>query len=119
MPPWLHDVLANRDVIALNQEDRASRPVSPPHAPTGLRVWVSGPRGRAVDTIAIFNVADAPLTIDVPWSALGLVDGAFAACSLWSRAPLPTSTQAGLTIAPHGVVALRVSSAAGASSACR
>ncbi|HEX4739367.1 MAG TPA: glycoside hydrolase family 27 protein [Allosphingosinicella sp.] len=119
MEPWLHDVLTNRDIISLDQEDRVSRPVFPTNAPVDLRVWASGLRGRAIDTVALFNIAEAPLTIDVPWSALGLAEGRFAACDLWTRTPLPPSRQAAMTIAPHGVAALRVGPAGGPPPACR
>jgi hypothetical protein len=118
MPAWLREVLTNRVIIGLNQEDRSSRPVVPANAPTGLRVWASGPRGGPVDTIAIFNVAEVPLTIDVPWSALGLADRPFAACNLWAHTPLPPSAQIAATVAPHGVLALRVGEAARLPAGC-
>ncbi len=110
MDPRLRAQLTNRDVIALDQDDRISRSVSPANAPTGLRVWLSGPRRGAVDTVALFNVSDAPLRVDVPWTMLGLSAGAFAACDLWTRAVSPPSEQVSLPVAPHGVVLLRVRS---------
>lgn len=111
MPPWLRDVLTNRQIIALDREDRVSRPVSPADAPAGMWAWVSGPRGRPIDTVAIFNLGEAPLTVDLRWSALGLPDRPFAVCNLWSGTAVPPSSHAAATIASHGVAALRVSPA--------
>jgi hypothetical protein len=74
-------------------------------------VWVSGPKGGAIDTVAIFNLGEAPLQVDVPWSALGLPSGPFSSCDLWSHAAAPVSEQAKVGIAAHGVAVLRVAKA--------
>ncbi|HEY1605124.1 MAG TPA: glycoside hydrolase family 27 protein [Allosphingosinicella sp.] len=108
MPAWLRTLLTNRDVIALDQTPRKGRPVAPADAPAGVRIWVSGPVGGGIDTVAIFNVAEAPVRVDVPWASLGLTEGVFAACDLWTHARMPASGQASVSVASHGVALLRV-----------
>ncbi|HEX5182869.1 MAG TPA: glycoside hydrolase family 27 protein [Allosphingosinicella sp.] len=118
MPGWLRAMLTNRKVIALDQASRKDRPVAPVNAPAGVRIWVSGPMADGIDTVAIFNVSEAPLQVDVPWTSLGLEAGEFAACDLWTRAKVPASGQASVAVAPHGVALLRVGKGS-ALSACR
>jgi alpha-galactosidase len=108
MDPALAALLTNADIIALNQQDRTSRWVALAGAPAGTRVWLSGPQGGAADTVAVFNLGEAPLQVDVPWSALGLTGARFAACELWSHTVIPAPEQAKASIAPHGVAVLRV-----------
>jgi alpha-galactosidase len=109
MDPALAALLTNADIIALNQQNRTSRPVAAlPGAPADARLWLSGPKGGAADTLALFNLGEAPLQVDVPWSTLGLADGQFAVCELWSHTATPVSDQARVSVAPHGVVVLRV-----------
>ena len=110
MDPWLRPLLTNRQVIALNQEDRIGRPVDTlPPALADAKVWLSGRRGGAPDTVAIFNVSDKPLTVQTPWSSLGLAAGAHTACDLWTGKGRSASAEVGLTIAAHDVALLRVS----------
>ncbi|MDB5693987.1 MAG: glycoside hydrolase [Alphaproteobacteria bacterium] len=109
MDASLRMLLTNTEIIALNQGRRTSRPLRAlPDSLAEARLWLSGPRGGAADTVAIFNLTEAPLRAEAPWSSLGLPAGAFAACDLWTRAELPASAQASLAIAPHGVTVLRV-----------
>jgi len=110
MDAWLPPLLANRGVIALNQADRTSRPVEalPADLAGSAKVWLSGPRGRLPDTVAIFNVSDRPLAVRAPWTSFGLAAGRYAACDMWSRNGMPASAQAAVTIAAHDVALLRV-----------
>jgi hypothetical protein len=111
--PALRALLANSRIIGLDQGDRTSRPVTAlPAALTAARIWLSRRRGRAVDTVAIFNLGDAPLAVDAPSSAFGLPEPIAAACDLWTGKPLVSAGRTVLTIAAHdaamlGVVASR------------
>jgi hypothetical protein len=102
-------VVTNRDVIALDRQDRTSRPLAGlPPSLTGARVWVSAPRGGAADTVAIFNTGDRPLAVDATWAALGAGDRAGAACDLWQHRALPSSPNLATTIAAHDVALFRL-----------
>jgi hypothetical protein len=109
MDAWLQPLLTNRSVIALNQGDRTSRPVDAlPADLANAKVWISAPRGRAPDTVAIFNVSEAPLSARVPWRAIGLAGGRNAACDLWSKREIAAAEDARVTIAPHDVTLLQL-----------
>jgi hypothetical protein len=110
----LRALLTNPDIVALNQQKRVSRPVT--SLPEGLgeaRIWLSAPAGGAADTVAFFNLGDAPLQVKAPWSALGLADGDLAACDLWSHKGIPASREVSLAVASHGAAVLRIMRDAG------
>jgi hypothetical protein len=119
MEPPLRALLTNADIIALDQGKRASRPLlALPASLAHARIWLSGPKGRGIDTVAIFNLSEAPLAVDAPWSALGLPGGSFAACELWTRTELSASSRAQATVAPHDVAVLRIGRPLRLSAAC-
>jgi hypothetical protein len=97
-------------VIALNQGDRTSRPIEtlPTDLASAAKVWVSAPRGAAPDTVAIFNVSEAPLDVRAAWSALGLRKGSYASCDLWAGKGRAAAANVQATIAPHDVALLRL-----------
>jgi alpha-galactosidase len=101
-------VVSNAAVIALDQQDRVSHPVTDlPGDLHNARVWTSARRGRAVDAVAIFNVGDQPLAVDSDWAALGAPAGAAAACDVWQSTLLARSARVLVTVAPHDVALLR------------
>jgi len=102
-------VVTNKAVIALDQQDRTSRPITDlPPSLTDARVWASSPRGRAVDTVAIFNVGDRSLMVDVPWSALDVTGKAVSACDLWQHRALPASPKVETKVEAHDVTVLHL-----------
>jgi alpha-galactosidase len=108
-PAFLEPMVTNKEVIALNQDDRVSHPVSGfAGLPASAAIWVSGPAKGRVDTAAFFNVGEAPIEIDVPWTALGFSSGRLAARDLWTGRSRALSDRVQLTIAPHDVVLLRL-----------
>ena len=98
-------LFGNKAVVALNQQDRVSHPLVLGEA----RVWTSAPRGKPVDTVAVFNLSDRPLDVDQPWSSLGFAHGAQAPRNLWTGEGLKPGLRARFTVAPHDVALLRVS----------
>jgi hypothetical protein len=108
-PAFLRVILTNKAVIALNQHDRVSRSITgiPGLAPDAA-IWVSGPRNGKADTVAIFNIGETPLQIDLRWSELGFSPARMGARDLWTGALKEPSDRAQLTISPHDVVLLRL-----------
>jgi hypothetical protein len=102
--PATRALLTNDAVIALNQQNRISRPLALGEA----RVWTSRLKGKPIDTVAIFNLSEKPLDVDEAWSTLGLPRGAFMARDLWTGTRSPARSRAHLTVAPHDVALLRV-----------
>lgn len=108
-PAFLKAILTNKEVIALDQENRVSRPlVNVRGAPPDIRIWTSARRNRNPDTVAIFNVGEVPVQVDLPWSAIGLGAGRLAARDLWTGARFGLTDGAELSIVPHGVELLRL-----------
>lgn len=105
----LNPVVTNKAIIALDQEDRVSRPLTElPPSLADAHVWVSSPRGDAIDTVAIFNTGDRPMTVDVGWAALGVANKAVAACEVWGHHALPPSARVATTIGTHDVAVLHL-----------
>lgn len=108
LPAFLPAILTNERVIVLDQADRVSHLVGAlPGLPADVRIWVSGPRRAHPDTVAVFNVGEAPAQIDARWADLGF-PRRLAARNLWTDATFARSDRATLTIAPHDVVLLRL-----------
>jgi hypothetical protein len=99
-------LLTNDAVVALNQQNRVSRPVTSGIA--DLRVWTSRRAGQPIDTVALFNLSEKPLDIDQAWSDLGLPSAAFAARDIWSGANHARSDRLRVSIEPHGVILLHI-----------
>jgi hypothetical protein len=103
--PPVDELVRNAAVIALDQQPRTSRPVE--RLPAGLdqaRVWVSTPKGAGrPDTIAVFNLGDAPLTVEASWTVLGAGPGPHRARELWTGEALARSPAARFVVPAHGV----------------
>ena len=110
MAPWLQTLLTTRDIIALNQQKRTSRPIENlPASLAAARVWVSTRNGmRKPDTVAVFNLGDVPLTAEARWAELGLPERRYEARELWTGEQRPTGSALSLAIPPHGVAVWQV-----------
>jgi hypothetical protein len=107
-------LLTNRDVIGLNQAGRDTHPVD--QLPAGFenaRVWVaSGTAGHSSQRfVAIFNVGDAPASLEARWNELGLDAGTHAARDLWDSHRLEPSDHLKINLPPHGCALYEVESA--------
>lgn len=102
-------LITNPAVIALDQRAGAGHPVTVKgFSPDTLRVWTSTRAGaKAPDTVAVFNLTTAPLTVKAPWSDLGLPAGTLRLRDLWTGEKLAPSAAADLVIPPHGVKLLQ------------
>ena len=108
-------LITNKDVIAIDQTARDNHPVaSLPAGMEKVRVWVASGTGREqpLRFLAVFNLDDAPASVEAPWQALGLDSGHLAARDLWEGRRLEPSDRLKLVLPAHGCVlyALTVSS---------
>jgi hypothetical protein len=98
-------LLTNQDVIRVNQAGRDSHPVD--KLPAGFenaRVWVAsgtGPQG-SLRYIAVFNLNDAPASLEGRWDELGLTPGSHAARDLWDGHRVPASDRLKVELPAHG-----------------
>ena len=108
-------LITNKDVIAIDQTARDNHPVaSLPAGMEKVRVWVASGTGREqpLRFLAVFNLDDAPASVEAPWQALGLDSGHLAARDLWEGRRLEPSDRLKLVLPAHECVlyALTVSS---------
>jgi alpha-galactosidase len=107
MPQAIHDILTNREVIAIDQD---------PLGKQGTRLSRSGDSEIWVRDLAngdravgLFNRGADATTMTLKWSELGLKGSPKRARDLWAHQDVPTIGPAYTTIVPgHGVVLLRV-----------
>jgi alpha-galactosidase len=108
---FTRSLLTNRNVIELNQRARSSAAIT--DLPLGfehVRVWRSELRtvrnGRPAVVVALFNLADEPVSIHTTGVQLGLRSGARLR-DLWTDR-VATSDEVGLTLPAHGCAVYRM-----------
>jgi alpha-galactosidase len=106
MSPGIHQILTNREVIAVNQDKEGKQ---------GKQVWKSGeqeiwtkPLSDGATAVAVFNRGKDETKVSVKWADLGIVKKK-AARDLWlSRDVDARELEYSTTVPGHGVVMLRV-----------
>ena len=108
---FTRSLLTNRNVIELNQRARSSAAIT--DLPPGfehVRVWRSELRaarnGRPSVAVALFNLADKPVSLHATGPQLGLRSGAHLR-DLWTGR-VATSDEVSLTLPAHGCAVYRV-----------
>ncbi len=97
-------LVANREVLAVNQHGRSPRQVV---ERPGLRVWrSSAPNGG--DYVAVFNLNDTAQTIELSWTDVGLGAGTRPVRDLWARQSAGSNTGLRVVLPPHGSALFRV-----------
>jgi alpha-galactosidase len=107
MSPVIHDILTNREVIAVNQdkEGKQGRRLSK----TGDQEIWSRTLADGAQAVALFNRAPAPTKITIKWTDLALTSAPTHVRDLWSRTDVtPVSAEFSATVPAHAVVLLRV-----------
>ncbi len=95
-------LLTNPDMLRIDQTATASRQVL---ADGDLIVWTADLPGSQ-RALAVFNIGDAPLTVDRPLAELGLPAGETALRNAWTAERLPPGARLKATIEPHGCLLL-------------
>ena len=97
-------LLTNPEVIAVNQHGTSPRQVL---ERPGLRVWRSrAPDGG--DYVAVFNISDGAMPVDIAWPAVGLGAGPRSVRDLWSARPLGRQGTLQVQLAPHASALVRI-----------
>ncbi|HTU34019.1 MAG TPA: glycoside hydrolase family 27 protein [Candidatus Acidoferrum sp.] len=103
-----HDILTNRDVIAIDQ-DPAGKPSKRISDPSSTAVVVVRPLHDGSVAVGLFNRADQPQEISVKWADAGLSRKPRHVRDLWKHADVTVSGASySATVPIHGVVLLRV-----------
>jgi alpha-galactosidase len=101
------DILANREVIALDQ-DLLGRQGERISSRDGIEIW-SKPLHDGSRAIAVFNRNETEQTVQLTWKELGLTAKPAALRDLWKHCDLtPAADGCSASIAAHGVLLLRV-----------
>jgi len=112
-------ILTNPEVIAVDQDALGiqGRVVATPAA--NLQVWSKPLSGTNTRAVVLFNRSAGAAAMTVQWAALGLPTGTAAVRDLWSHADLGSFTDSytAPSVASHGVVMLKITSAAPAPAA--
>jgi hypothetical protein len=108
---WTLSLLANPEVVAVNQEGARPRPVGEgrlgPRSRPGL-AWASDAPGGGT-YVALFNLGEAAIEAEATWAELGL-SGARLARDLWERRDLgPVEARIAASLPPHGSALFRLS----------
>ncbi len=104
--PWTLALLANPEVLAVNQDalGLAAEPMT--NAPAGTDIWTKRLADKTL-AVGIFNRGKLPLPVNLIWKDLGLRAKPVVR-DLWLRQNLPKSKTYTAEIPPHGCVLLKV-----------
>jgi alpha-galactosidase len=107
MAPEILRILANRDVIAIDQ-DAAGKQATRSSKSGDSEVWVKELSGGA-KAVALFNRAATDATVSLTWAAVGFSEAPRGARDLWLHKDLKLDGPSYSAAVPaHGVVLLRV-----------
>jgi len=98
-------LITNPEVLAVNQHGSSPRQVL--EQPT-FRVWLSDAPEDGDHYLAVFNLEDAPRSVDLPWTDVRLSEGRHVVRDLWSHEALGALATLSVPLAPHGSALLRV-----------
>ncbi len=99
-------LVTNPEVIAVDQQGSSPRQVLERQ---NLRVWRSG-ASNGDEYVAVFNLDEAPQTVDLAWRDIGLDPGRRRVRDLWARRPLGASDGLHVELPRHGSALFRVGS---------
>jgi len=94
-------LITNTEVLAVDQTSTDNHPVT--SLPAGLeeaRVWVAS--GGRVKYLAVFNLGEKPLSVDLPWEKLGLPSGSHGARDLWENRRFDAAPRLKAALPQHG-----------------
>jgi hypothetical protein len=104
----------NKEVLDLNQQAVESKPGLLPKGKENdkefpQRYWYAstgGPNPRRY--VAVFNLADAKTTANLPWMIFHLPNKSFAAFDVWNQKQLPKSKTLQVDLPAHGCALFRI-----------
>jgi len=102
---WTESLLTNEEVIAVSQHSEGGHPV----VNDGKKaVWIAKPESGRGAYVALFNLDDAPQTIEYPLQSLGLEGASYKVRDLWERKDVGTADRLKAALQPHAAALYRV-----------
>jgi hypothetical protein len=95
---WTHSLLANEEIIAVNQESKDNRQALKDGA---LIIWIARPQKGDGYYLAVFNTGDSELSIDRSWKDLSLKEDSYRIRDLWKKKSMNKANRLKIRLAPH------------------
>ncbi|HET7103024.1 MAG TPA: glycoside hydrolase family 27 protein [Terracidiphilus sp.] len=111
---FTRSLITNKEVLAINQTAVESRPGLAPAAKGvasafPVRFWYARTGGsHPRQYLAVFNLADAPASSNLPWMMFRLPNKAYALYDIWNRRHIPSSSVLHVKLPAHGCALFRV-----------
>ena len=107
MSPEIHDILTNKDVIAIDQ-DKLGTQASRIWKEGGIEMWAKPLSGGEI-AVGLFNRRETSTLLSASWAELHLKGGRHEVWNLWSHSsPEKVRDQFSVQVPAHGVVLIRV-----------
>jgi alpha-galactosidase len=114
LDPFTRSLITAKEVLALNQTAVESRPGLAPGTKEEAkgfpeRFWYArtgGPHPK--EYLAVFNLADAPTSSNLPWMIFHLQDKAHAVYDVWNKKHIPASRALHVDLPAHGCALFRL-----------
>jgi alpha-galactosidase len=71
--------------------------------------WTADAPGKRGKYVAVFNIGDDPVDLDLSWADVGVKTGEAAVRDLWGRKDIGTAARLQTTLPPHASILYRVS----------
>ena len=109
---FTRSLITDREVIDIDQRAVAGGPAQLPMndgEPLPWRAWYARTGGpQAATYLAVFNLQDAPASLDLPWTGFHLSSRPHAVYDLWNHAPVAAAASLRVRLAAHGCGLFRV-----------
>jgi alpha-galactosidase len=100
---FTRSLMTNRTVIAIDQHSRHSRQLDVASSPGQLRVWQADLDAKSDSPyFAFFNLSDAPMSVQLTWTELGLQPGKHIARNIWTGRRQTGSGGISVVLPAHG-----------------
>ncbi|MBC7670911.1 MAG: glycoside hydrolase family 27 protein [Polaromonas sp.] len=108
MTPAIHDILVNREVIAIDQDPLGRQASRVAGADSTREVWMR-PLASGAHAVAAFNRGEEAVPMTIDFGALGIETRGATVRDLWSHRNIPlTGTTYTEVVPSHGVLLVRV-----------
>jgi hypothetical protein len=94
-------LLTNKEVLAVNQHSTHGHQS---YSESGTIAWTADPADAKGKYLAVFNTTDAPQTLDLPWSQLGVPFAPHTLRDLWTHTDAAATASLKVTLPPHATV---------------
>ena len=113
LDPFTRSLITNPEVLSIDQQSVESQPgLLPPTAKLAQfpqRYWTARTAGPNPHTyLAVFNLADAPSSANLPWMVFHLDNKPHAVFDIWNQKRIPASKTLHVDLAAHGCALFRL-----------